>query len=711
MTLQNSYCKNFGINRKLLSFNFRQNWPFLIASVLICLCVITIPTVLFFSSSAVYFEEVAAGMVSRYHTPAMRMEYIAESTVEFVQADGYFTWVLSCFFALVAGIISIRFLNSKVGVNFWHSVPVRRENLLVNDFLVYSAYFVAALTVNMLLEGVIIFSFVGQYLTAKFGGEIVSALFLRLGIAVLLFFFVYSVMLFAASLVGSDFMRFASGALILFYPLAAYCSLIGGMMLFSYYTRWDYYLEEAFLIRFSPIIRLFAVDMVPLTWYTVVLTVFFTFVFLFLAVFLYKRRKSECAGTPVIHRVTAGIIKYGVVTVATMLGGLLFYFLYYSFFWLLFGLALGAFFSFMIINSILAKSPKAMFKNLKGLAVFGGCFLVFFIVFVVDIFGFDRYVPKWNIREITMDVGEYSFTCDGDEAKEFLVIFDDLIEKDRSGEFALPETEKDYRNVKFETSYGDYDYDVEYLHYYTTVSVTIKRDFGFPVRKQVLLPHSRATELLRRAGETVSLRKEQLEKIRISDARFVQLNLGQEISLEIMPEYYQDYDILNTFLSMLHSSLDEDVVAPSVGTLRVNGESSYRYDLYASDYEAIVYALSHFEINEYSTFYDETIIRELVTSVDSPEALLRVLSLQYEFVVVYDWKADSYMIYEDAEDIHSVFAQCIDVTYTWDTSLYLEGEQMYSIAFWDVNSSGDYQIISTQLTKNGCLPDGEWIKN
>ena len=86
MTLQSSCFDKFKINKKLLAFNYRQNWPFLVAVVLVCFCVITLPTVLFFSSSAVYFENVADGVVESYYTPAMRMDCIFENTEDKIES-------------------------------------------------------------------------------------------------------------------------------------------------------------------------------------------------------------------------------------------------------------------------------------------------------------------------------------------------------------------------------------------------------------------------------------------------------------------------------------------------------------------------------------------------------------------------------------------------------------------------------------------------
>ena len=95
--------------------------------------------------------------------------------------------------------------------------------------------------------------------------------------------------------------------------------------------------------------------------------------------FIYRIRKSERAGTPVVFRPVGEVIKYLLIIMMTLLGGIFFYEVMYSFGWTVFGMVCGALLTFMLTNSVLAKTAKSMFRGWKGLCVYGGVLRCFHV--------------------------------------------------------------------------------------------------------------------------------------------------------------------------------------------------------------------------------------------------------------------------------------------------------------------------------------------
>ena len=109
---------------------------------------------------------------------------------------------------------------------------------------------------------------------------------------------------------------------------------------------------------------------------------------------IYRKRKSELSGQPVLSKIAAGLIKYTCMFCAAALFGLIFYVFVDSYIWYCVGAVIGALLIMMLINVILTKSAKQMFQGISGMGIFSVAFVAFFICFGVDAVGYDRYIPS-----------------------------------------------------------------------------------------------------------------------------------------------------------------------------------------------------------------------------------------------------------------------------------------------------------------------------
>ena len=151
--------------------------------------------------------------------------------------------------------------------------------------------------------------------------------------------------------------------------------------------------------------------------------------------FIYKYRKIESAGTPVIHAKLGEILKYLILFPLTFLSGVIFEALGSGDAWLFFGFFFGAFLGFIFINLFLYRNPSKMFYGAKWLALFLVAFVLFFVVFGYNLLHHDRFVPdedNVSVASVSIEGVEYKFR---DREVVFAVVeyADDMIEQATGG--------------------------------------------------------------------------------------------------------------------------------------------------------------------------------------------------------------------------------------------------------------------------------------
>jgi len=386
------------------SFLLRQNWPALVTNTIILLLI----NVVFLSM--VLSEELEHQSVNEYL-----------NIINLASSMRIINVVVASLLSVLWGCSALSYVNSKISINFYHSIPLTRGTLYISEILVKLIYFAIPAVITTMLS-----LFLTGIMSGYWTVVLTHTFFSGLGYSLLYFFFFFSIMIFCATFTGNAFSRLMAAGLVVAMP-AALAACINTILEFSaVYSDYDSLLTFAAEI-FMParIIMFLAGDQLETNALREISGALIAALIFFAAGYLiYRKRKSELSGTPVLSKIAAGLIKYSCMFCAASLFGLIFD-AFANTFWYFIGALIGALLIMMLINVILTKSAKQMFSGLPALGIFSAAFLLFFVLFGLDVIGYDRYIPSPSlIRSMTIDVdGDITLEVENAEDKEYFIEF------------------------------------------------------------------------------------------------------------------------------------------------------------------------------------------------------------------------------------------------------------------------------------------------
>ncbi len=303
--------------------------------------------------------------------------------------------------AIISGCVVFSYLHSKKQIDFFHSLPIKRERLFITNYIAGLSLIILPYLANSLLTLIVIAAF------GKLGAfPAMTALW---GAAQHLLFFisVYSVVVLTASLTGNGVINVLLSPVLLGIgpALVGIYMLIMQIFYQSYYSALFPY--DKWLAYTSPIARYIAsAGNIPLGLRGALALIAFIIAVTLLALYLYLRRPSEAAGSALAFKISRPIIKYPLVFIGTSIMGLAFYSASANngkHLWLLFGFLCGAFISNGIIEIIYHFDFKALKRNYRGPIIFFILFLILFAVPVFDLTNFDSYIPEEdNVASVSL---------------------------------------------------------------------------------------------------------------------------------------------------------------------------------------------------------------------------------------------------------------------------------------------------------------------
>ncbi len=362
-------------------------------------------------------------------------------------------------FGVVLSCSRFKYLKSKVSVDFYHSLPVKRGRL-----------FVTQLGVSALAVAIPYFFNVIFTVTVIASNGLISNLLLVNLLIMTAETFIYTLFFFSLSTLvgmtcGLTAVQLTLTAVAIFIVPAVYITVLGFINIFNENMWFSFYANSSLFEKLSPVFR-FMFKPEPLYAIEAVLMLIISAAILVSAYFVYMGRKSERAGTPVVFPTLGEVIKYVLVFLGTLLGGMLFYYIMNSHFWTVFGMICGMVLVFMLTNTILHKTARAMFKGWKGLCVFAVCAAVMFTVLANNAFGINTRIPTPA------------------NTSRVVVSFD---EATREMEFRDPEAiaafSKIYKNGLWDREYERYN--PNYWYDYMYLEVVFYPKFGIPNAKTV----------------------------------------------------------------------------------------------------------------------------------------------------------------------------------------------------------------------------------
>lgn len=560
-------------------FTLKNNWQHFALYLIIMLLVIILPCVMQINERLERVEDV----------------YNWESVISRITVDTAILGVIaSLAVAVFSGMSAASYVNSKQQVGCWHSFAFRRESLFFVETSVRAIYYLAAYLPCALAAW--IFININLPMTAYY-----NIVYLKhILAAILCYLLLYSVVLFAGGLTGTAPVRLIMTALILYLPIALYALLLVCASIGIPQLSEDYYLSQNILrvicstYRIGEAVSRIDSSVYPRHFLYILTAIPEIAVYYGGALLLHKYRKSESSGTTIIWKPIFIVTKYITIFTAALLGIAIFGSGFVSgasgnTAWTIFGLIFGLVISSMVVNAILYRSSKAIFKGLRGLAAVSAAAVVVMLILPLDVFDLNSKIyDASNTKSITIDGVKFDKNSDLDTL--IALLRNETI----SEEGLTPADYTEYRNVYFWNDTGsreelieDFRYTIYSSHaeaedawntedYYlkefydfhyessSYVKIIQKPKFGIPLAKRVYVNmNGEFWDTLARSAEYIS---DQNEITQIQEDELYSLS----IQFGGFSEYIDFYAYSNSY-----NVVRESTVATVASSTKSSSGSSY----------------------------------------------------------------------------------------------------------------------------------------
>ncbi len=371
MTQQGSESANKHISAAFFGKLLRDRWTQLILYFFV-----------FFFTGSVPLMMYATKLKSRFEQDLPKFDPIKDIAELLSEVPTVYT-VIAGIVALFCAILMFSYLNSRVSVNFYHSLPIRRTKLFFMHYFGGIFIFAAAVVANLLIAFCILAA--NGFFEAK-----LAAMLVRIALSAAVYFIViYSSTVLVGMTTGLAPVQF----LLTLFAMAILPLLYLAWILYNYEfvtNFWvDYYLTYDKIKWLSPIFFVGSGEVLGTG--KVIGAFAFSLVCVIISVVLYHFRLSERSGNPIVFGGFAQFVKYAVMLTAALYAAILFYEIGG---WFYFGAVSGTVLSWMIANAIINKTGRAMFKGVCGMAIFAVCLLALISVPRFDLFGVVSRLPE-----------------------------------------------------------------------------------------------------------------------------------------------------------------------------------------------------------------------------------------------------------------------------------------------------------------------------
>ena len=312
---------------------------------------------------------------------------LAMNFMSYIGINNPFFGIIFIVLSLVMAMSGFSYLYSKKKVDLYHSLPVKREVLyfikLINGILIVVIPFIICEIVASLL----VIANTGKI-------SVLIAAIWAIAEWTLLFILSYFLTLFSIMLTGNMLIGIlACGFFSFYFPLISLV-LKGYQSTFfdTYYTSG--FIIENVLPNMSSFMLMF--NIFELKWLTrIIIVILASIAFLFINLFLYKKRASEAAG----KSVSFNVIKLPIKAMMVIFISILMYLLGYevmndSIGWGLFGLIVSGAITHCVMEIIYNQDFKKIFAKKIELLVLIIISIFIAAAFQFDIFGYDSYIPS-----------------------------------------------------------------------------------------------------------------------------------------------------------------------------------------------------------------------------------------------------------------------------------------------------------------------------
>ena len=317
--------------------------------------------------------------------------------------------IITCVGSVLCGLSGFWYLFSKKKVDFFHALPVKREVLFavryINGILIYAVPYLVALVVSLIMAAA----------NDAFPPGLFGDAFAWFGFHLCSYLVFYTVTIVGVMLTGNLVISMAATAVLLAYSVAIYGLAIGfGSVFFETYWSPENFFEGRWsILKWTSPFYLYISFFDELSVGTNALKMLaIALVLLVIAVFLYKKRAVEYAGSAIAFPKIKPVVRILLVIPCGLAMGLFLYLIsaQNSIVWLLFGGAFGVVVVHGLLESIYEYDiRKALGHKWQLLA----CLLVTYgitFAYKQDLFNYDEYLPKQNkVEQIAVGIQSLNY--------------------------------------------------------------------------------------------------------------------------------------------------------------------------------------------------------------------------------------------------------------------------------------------------------------
>ncbi len=321
-------------------------------------------------------------------------EYVLDYLEGFFSVANPFITIYACLGGMFCAMVVAEYLYDRRKTNFIFSLPVKRHGYLMTKAAANLTWSVLAWIPSIVLMLLV------ALLTGTMRphiGLVVGGCFVLMAAWFCLHLYFFGLTLLACTFCGTGVMASCMLLMLGGYIPITVVSLLGlADMIFSRINT-GYYLSEEVFSVISGVFRIFYHIAEEKSVLFLLGSAAIGLAFAAAAVWLTVIRQGEKAGTPFAFDRVRDLVKYLLMGLAALLGGMLFEAMSsgsWSFFWMLFGCICGAVLCWMLCNTIFYKTPKMMFEGKRGMVILTVCMMLFSGLSRFDILGLDHYIPS-----------------------------------------------------------------------------------------------------------------------------------------------------------------------------------------------------------------------------------------------------------------------------------------------------------------------------
>ncbi len=627
--------KKFGIVGRFFAFNLRFYWQHFALCLIVTLLGMAMPSMISVDRYANYRTNLTERMV--------------QGLMSDVSAIGI---LISIVAAVYFGMTAMAYANSKKQVGCYHSFPLKRESIFLTESVSRTIYYLISILLGYGLSYLVLAA------SLPYVNQFTGAFFENMAVAILLYLYVYHLFLLAGSLTGTDVMKFMMAFIITFLPVILYalvmvCVGIGNSKIYI-----DYYISFEYLGKICPPLRIVEYlddSRVPL--FPRMLNLLVEIVLYYAAALgLYKFRKSELTGTTIVWKPVFAAVKYLLIFTATIGSGYVFEGIFSGgteSLRMLFGNFFGFAVAFMLTNSILYRSARAMFRDLKKAGILAIVIVLFNVIVPFNAFGIigKPYAAPLTDR-ILMVIDGMTIPYESEESVAYLT--ENLLNEKEDPGKDMPIYDGKLAYYRNDTSYRDHISLVQYPGVGIPLATNRNVEYNSDVWEWISTSDEYRAQ--RAAMEPISIWD--VERIRIQMgkhsinmyAEYTEMQYEDEIvevrgfNTEVKTSFglYQSVDVTNPaamerILTLAKEAEDAGTTGPVLGYIRVYHAVSkwIVYPIHANDLALInaIHAFQDAVTMESGIAYEE---EDLFGEYDSPEEIYESLYDEMLLLVMLD---------------------------------------------------------------------------